>query len=107
MTAPTIVHNMDHEHAADIAWTPEHVQARLPALLEMIEPAWFLANPAGAEGWSLVCRFAAPPVDQGSPSAARVRFRAEGAPSERLVPGVVLRLFERSTRQYATVWILD
>jgi hypothetical protein len=98
---------MDHEHAAEIAWTPEHVQAGLPALFEMIEPAWFFADPRGAEGWSLVCRFAAPPVELGSPSAARVRFRAEGAPSDRLVPGVVLRLFERSTRQHATVLILD
>lgn len=98
---------MDHEHAARIAWTQAHVRAGLPARFEMIDPAWFDVDAPDAEGWSLVCRFAAPPVEQGSPSAARVRFRAEGAPHGRLVPGTVLRLFEQRTHQYATVLILE
>lgn len=74
----------------------------------MIEPAWIDPDrPTRDEGWSLVCRFAPAPREQGNPTKATVRFALEEAPQERLHAGAILRLFERDTRQYATVAILD
>jgi hypothetical protein len=95
---------MSTEHLARITWSDEQVRRGLPAFTRTTDPAWF-ATPA--EGWSLVCRFHASPREQGSPSVARVAFLTEDAPHHRLIPGAQLKLFERSTRDVATVEIIE
>jgi hypothetical protein len=98
---------MGTAHAARIYWSVEQVERGLPAVTRTIEPAWFLEAGQGSEqGWTLVCEFDSPPSVQGNPSTAQVAFWVEGAPHERLAPGVALRLFERATRQHARVEIL-
>ena len=91
---------------AKVHWLPHSDRGtrRLPASLLYIGigrfeedgPAW----PDGA--WSIVCRFAEPPAEQGSPSVARVRFMVDAAPHERLVPGRRFGLYE-GRRQVAEV----
>ena len=95
------------EHRAHITWSDEQVRRGLPLISQTIDPSWFTDAPAGAEGWSLVCEFDRPPREQGTPTAARVRFWMPDAPHRQLGPGVTLRLFERETGQLATVAILD
>ena len=95
------------EHRARITWSAEQLQSGLPDVIETIDPAWFVAEASPTEGWSLICRFEQRVCEQGNPSAARVRFMMDGAPHERLKPGVVLRLFERGTQKFATVEILS
>ena len=99
---------MTTEHRALVTWSAEQVRQGLPQISETIDPAWFDdAAPKKGDGWSLVCRFDPSPLQQGNPSAARVRFMVDEAPHERLRPGISLRLFERGTRGLATVEILD
>jgi hypothetical protein len=95
---------MATEHLARITWSAEQVRRGLPAFTRTTDPAWFETPD---ERWSLVCRFHASPREQGSPSVAQVAFLMEEAPHERLVPGAKLNLFERSTRQLATVEIVE
>ena len=94
------------ERLARITWSPEYVAAGLPEVVETIDPAWLGARTAGAEGWSLVCRFEPPPRVQGNPIVAAVRFLVPEAPHGVLVPGARLQLFERGTGRYAEVEIL-
>ncbi|MEP6618898.1 MAG: hypothetical protein ABJE47_06275 [bacterium] len=89
---------------ARIAWSAEQVRRGLPAFTRTTDPAWFESMD---EGWSLVCQFHASPREQGSPSVAQVSFLEPNAPHERLVRGATLNLFERSTRQLATVTIIE
>jgi hypothetical protein len=99
---------MATQHHARITWSTEQVRRGLPAVAEMIDPAWLAdATPTIDDGWSLVCRFDSPPREQGNPSLAQVNFLADEAPHDRLKPGSALRLFERGTGSYATVEILD
>jgi hypothetical protein len=95
---------MSTEHLARITWSHEQVRRGLPAFTRTTDPAWFETP---EEGWSLVCQFHASPREQGSPSVARVAFLTENAPHDRLTPGTKLNLFERSTRQLATVEIVE
>jgi hypothetical protein len=78
----------------------------LPTAQETVDPAWLTDDPAD-EGWNLLCTFSSPPLEQGSPSSATVRFLVDEAPHNRLGPGATLRLFERATQRYAAVDILD
>ena len=96
------------EHPARITWSSEQVRLGLPAIASSTDPVWLDTDSArSSEGWSLVCRFEAPPLQQGNPSIAQVRFMMAGAPHEQLSPGVTLRMFERATGQLATVEILE
>lgn len=94
---------MTNEHLARIFWSAEQIRRGLPAFTRTTDPAWF---DSPDEGLSLVCRFHASPREQGSPSVAHVAFVGDNAPDALLVPGARLHLFERSTRQVATVAIL-
>ena len=95
---------MATEHLARIFWSDEQVRRGLPAFTRTTDPAWFESVD---EGWSLVCRFHSSPREQGTPSVAHVAFLGTEAPHERLIPGARLHLFERSTRQTATVEIVE
>jgi hypothetical protein len=95
---------MSVERRARITWSPEQVSSGLPESVESIDPAWFAP---GEEAWSLVCRYASSPRQQGSPSIAQVHFWVAEAPHERLVPGASLRMFERGTAKEARVDILE
>ena len=92
------------DHLARITWSEEQVRRGLPAFTRTTDPAWFESPD---EGWTLVCRFHASPREQGSPSVAQVAFVTENAPHDRLTPGTKLHLFERSTRQLASVEIIE
>ncbi len=99
---------MTHEHNAHVTWSAEQMRRGLPAFTETIDPAWFEgAEPQAEEGWSLVCHFTIPPSVQGNPSQALVRFMVDHAPHDRLGRGCTLRLFERSTKEFAMVAIVD
>ena len=99
---------MANEHLAEITWSEALVRRGLPNFDGTIDPAWIEgARPGKDEGWSLNCTFAAPPSQQGNPSKARVRFLMDEAPHDYLRPGAQLKLFERSTSEYAAVLILD
>jgi hypothetical protein len=95
---------MATEHLARIFWSDEQVRRGLPAFTRTTDPAWF---DKPDEGWSLICRFHASPREQGTPSVAQVAFLTADAPHARLVPGTRLKLFERSTREVATVEIIE
>ena len=95
---------MATEHLARIMWSDEQCRRGLPAFTRTVDPAWFESP---EEGWSLVCRFHASPREQGSPSVAHVSFLTADAPHARLSPGARLFLFERSTRQVASVEIVE
>ncbi len=95
---------MPTEHLARITWSAEQVRRGLPVFTRTTDPAWF---DSPEEGLSLVCRFHASPREQGSPSVAHVTFLGADAPHDRLVAGARLHLFERSTRELATVHIID
>jgi hypothetical protein len=95
-------------HWAHIHWSSEQVRRGLPTITRTVDPAQFVGVRPGAEdAWSLVCEFDVSPALQGTPSSARVRFYVDEAPHDRLGPGVTLYIFERGTRRYATVEILD
>ena len=99
---------MPEEHPAQITWPAALLQKGLPSFSQTTDPAWFWDDdPQTSEGWSLTCRFAAPPREQGNPSRAQVHFVVIAAPHHRLTAGTKLRLFEPATREYATVTILD
>ena len=53
-----------------------------------------------------MCRFEIPPPEQGNPSVAQVSFLMDGAPHERLVPGLTLWLWEGNVIA-GTVEIVD
>lgn len=95
---------MPAEHLARIYWSDEQVRRGLPTFTRTTDPAWFESPD---EGLTLVCRFHASPREQGSPSVASVAFLTADAPHGRLIPGATLHLFERSTRQLATVRIIE
>jgi hypothetical protein len=95
---------MASEHQALVEWSAEQARLGLPKALESIDPAWFAS---GEEAWSVICRFAVPPNEQGNPSSATVRFLMPEAPHQRLVPGVTLHLFERGTTKTALLTITD
>ena len=98
---------MSIEHLAEIEWSAAQVARGLPSLERTTDPAWFWDDPPRTtEGWSLICAFAEPPSSQGNPSRAFVHFLMDTAPHDRLYAGALLRMFERGTRQYATVRIL-
>jgi len=100
--------DMRSTHLAVIQWSSSQVRSGLPSFERTIDPAWLWEDaPRSNEGWSLVCEFTAPPSQQGNPSRATVRFANDSAPHDRLRVGALLRLFERVTRQYAIVRILD
>jgi len=95
-------------HRARITWSVAHVKCGLPDCTETTDPSWLLdATPSVDEGWSLVCLFDQSPCDQGNPSEARVHFLVDNAPHHALKPGASLRLFERATKDLATVEILE
>jgi hypothetical protein len=99
---------MSAAHRAKIAWSQQQIERGLPPLLELVDPAWFLGtDPSSDASWSLRCQFDVAPSRQGNPSDARVQFLVDAAPHERLKPGVVLELFERSTQARARVEIID
>ena len=98
---------MSDAHLAEIEWSPAQVAEGLPAFDRTIDPAWFWEDaPRSTQGWSLACEFSISPSQQGNPSRASVHFVMDAAPHLRLQPGALLRMFERATRQYATVRIL-
>jgi hypothetical protein len=98
---------MPTSYPARITWSDEQVQLGLPRQLETIDPAWAAdAVPRADDGWTLICRFAFPPSQQGNPSLADVAFLMEGAPHV-LARGAILKLYERSTGKYARVEILS
>lgn len=94
---------VDREHLAIITWSKAMELHGLPSALEAIDPVWRERAP----GWSLVSRFARPPHELGNPTPARVRFLMPDAPDLWMVPGTMLRMFERETQQLAEVFILD
>lgn len=95
------------EHQASIRWSSAQQQQGLPEFTQAADPAWHVDEiPTQDEGWTLLCDFDRPPVSQGNPSLARVRYLMPNAP-HRLVRGLRLRLFERATGQVADVEILD
>jgi hypothetical protein len=95
-------------HRARITWSAAHLNCGLPACTETTDPSWLLdATPSVDAGWSLVCLFHQSPRDQGNPSEARVHFLVDDAPHHILKPGASLRLFERATKDFATVEILE
>jgi hypothetical protein len=98
---------MAPERRARITWSAARIDRGLPAAEELIAPAWFEADPPGAEGWSLVCRFEHSPEAQGSPSIASVAFMMPDAPHERLAPGARLRLYEGGRDARALVEVLE
>ncbi len=99
---------MGREHRARINWSPEQARLGLPITDRIVDPAWLPgAVPKTDEGWSLICQFDSPPSEQGNPSTARVHFLVDEAPHDRLQPGATLRLFERATRGFAAVEIVD
>ena len=99
---------MGTRHTARIYWSQQLLAKGLPAVERTVDPAWLMTPGRGSEqGWSLLCEFRPPPMDQGAPSLARVEFVVAEAPHERLVAGTWLELFERWTSQYARVEILD
>lgn len=99
---------MSRDHLAQITWSAAQVRAGLPVVTETIDPAWLPDTGATTnEGWSLVCRFAAPAAEQGNPSRARVHFLVPDAPHDHLRPGALLSLYERATNMRATVEILE
>jgi hypothetical protein len=94
-------------HQASIRWSAEQERKGLPAFSRTVDPSWHIDEvPKQDEGWSLMCNFDSPPVVQGNPSIARVRYLMANAP-HRLVPGLRLQLFERGTSHFADVEILD
>jgi hypothetical protein len=94
-------------HQASIRWSTEQERQGLPAFSRTTDPVWLVDEiPKQDEGWSLMCDFDSPPVVQGNPSNARVRYLMPNAP-HRLVPGLRLQLLERGTSRYADVEILD
>ena len=96
------------EHRARITWSDDYVRRGLPDVEQTVDPAWLGDGPSREhEGWTLECRFAVAPKQQGNPSLASVRFRVDGAPHARLVPGAVLLMFEGGTGQYARVEIVS
>jgi hypothetical protein len=96
------------QHHARITWSDAQVSRGLPTFSETTDPANFEDMASGIDvAWSLVCAFDSPPSEQGNPSAARVHFWISDAPHELLVRGTRLRMFERGTRDYALVEILD
>src|SRR5262245_534836 len=98
---------MPSAHLAEIEWSSDQVESGLPSFERSVDPAWFWEEaPRSTDGWSLVCEFIAPPSQQGNPSRASVHFAVDVAPHDRLRAGALLRMFERATRQYATVRIL-
>jgi hypothetical protein len=92
---------------ARIEWTPEYTRVGLPPVTETIDPSIFVGDPPDAEKWSLVCRYDLPPARQGSPSAAMVHFLMDAAPHDRLQAGAELVMFERGTRRWARVVVLE
>jgi hypothetical protein len=99
---------MTKTHRALIHWSVEQVTQGFPRFHRTIDPAWLPeARPPLGDGWSLVCDFESSPSVQGSPSMAQVQFMVDEAPHDRLRPGIMLQLFERPTRRYAQVEILD
>lgn len=96
------------EHRARVTWSPAHIAAGLPRQAELVDPAWLEGSePPAADAWSLVCRFAPTPAEQGSPSSASIRFWLAEAPHQKLRPGAVLQLFERATGEHARVEVLE
>ena len=92
---------------ARITWSVAHQRLGLFAGHETVDPAWLLAGDAhGAESWSLRCRSADSPREQGSPSVAEVSLYLPSAPVEWLRTGTRLALFERLTGEFASVEIL-
>ena len=99
---------MAFSHKAHITWSKEHFDRGLPAVTELIDPAWFGEEiVAGKEGWSLVCTFDSPLNTSPNPVAARVRFMVGNAPHEQLKAGTRLWLAQRGGRGYARVEVLD
>ncbi len=72
----------------------------------MTDPCWCAQDPPGTDGWSLVCHFAPPPHEQGSPSEANAEFLMLDAPHDRLTPGTELYWFERATGEQARVVVI-
>jgi hypothetical protein len=73
-------------HQASIRWSTEQERQGLPAFSRTTDPVWRVDEvPKQDEGWSLMCNFDSPPVVQGNPSIAQVRYLMPDAP-HRLVP---------------------
>jgi hypothetical protein len=97
---------MPREHTALIHWSDQQVKLGLPAISQTADPAWF-GDEHDEEAWTLLCSFPVEPKESGNPTPARVAFLMDDAPHDKLVSGASLRLFERGTRQFALVSIVD
>ena len=99
---------MHRKHKAVVTWSASQLHKGLPEISELTDPAWMTTPQApDSEGWSVTCEFSSSPCEQGNPSQALVAFLVDDAPHDLLVPGAVLRLFERDTADFAQVEILD
>lgn len=99
---------MQGEHRIRITWSADHERLGLPQFERSIDPVNQPSPvPSAVDGWSLAYRFERPPEAQGNPSEGFARFCMENAPEEWLHPGAKLQLFERATRKYALVEVLD
>lgn len=95
------------ESQALITWTQERVDAGLPTVESLTQPAWLDSESREGDGWSLVCRFPHPPSEQGNPTWASVSFLFPEAPSSVMRPGNVLHLFDGFAASTARVLILE
>jgi hypothetical protein len=94
-------------HKARIRWSAEHEQLGLPTFLQTTDPTWlFHETPVKDEAWSLVCKFEQSPAAQRNPSSALVNYLMPHAPHQ-LAAGVQLQMFERATKRYALVEIIN
>ena len=86
------------EHLAIVNWlrTTEDGGLRLPHSLRYIGISRFDEDGPDwpDEACSVVCSFAQPPSEHGSPMEAKVAFLVDHAPHERLAAGVRFRLYD-------------
>ena len=93
-------------HVALIQWSDSQIKDGLPAVNEIVRPAWFEEEIESGPGWSLRCRFHVPPSLAGSPTSASIEFVSEAAPLQRLIPGAVLLMHEPGKREFARVSVV-
>jgi hypothetical protein len=97
------------EHLAIVNWLRKNEDGGLvlPHSLQYVGLSRFPSDshrwPEGA--YRVVCSFAEPPSEHGSPMEAKVQFLAEGGPEERLVAGTRFGLYE-GLQEVASVEVL-
>lgn len=89
-----------------VTWSEEQVELGLPNIMVTTDPSNPIDEQYSDEWWSMVCRFEKPPVEQGNPSRAYVRFLLKKAPHKLLQTGAKFQLFERATQKFAVIEIL-